>query len=62
MKQFILDSSCRVYADMLNQLVEEKQVKIPVLHVLGGGLKNVVRGLAMLRKGDMGGCKLVVRF
>jgi NADPH:quinone reductase-like Zn-dependent oxidoreductase len=62
MKQFILDSSCRVYADMLNQLVEEKQVKIPVLHVLEGGLKNVVRGLAMLRKGDMGGCKLVVRF
>jgi NADPH:quinone reductase-like Zn-dependent oxidoreductase len=62
MKQFVLDSSCRVYADMLNQLVEEEQVKIPVLHVLDGGLKNVVRGLAMLRKGDMGGCKLVVRF
>jgi NADPH:quinone reductase-like Zn-dependent oxidoreductase len=62
MKQFILDSSCRVYAEILNQLVEEERVKVPGLDVLDGGLKSVVRGLAMLRKGDMGGRKLVVRF
>jgi NADPH:quinone reductase-like Zn-dependent oxidoreductase len=62
MKQFILDPSCRIYAEMLNQLVGEGKVKVPDLQVIEGGLRHVVGGLAMLRKGDMGGRKLVVRF
>jgi hypothetical protein len=62
MKQFILDSSCRVYADILNRLIGEGKVKVPALHVMDGGLKSIVGGLSRLRKGDMGGSKLVVRF
>jgi NADPH:quinone reductase-like Zn-dependent oxidoreductase len=62
MKQFILDSSCRVYADILNRLIGEGKVKVPALHVMDGGLKSIVGGLSRLRKGDMGGSKLVIRF
>lgn len=61
MKQFVLDKSSREYAVEINRLVESGLLKLPELVVLGGGLGEVVRGLEMLKKGDMGGRKVVVR-
>lgn len=61
MKQFVLDKSSREYAVEINRLVESGGLKLPELLVLSGGLRDVVRGLEMVKKGDMGGRKVVVR-
>ncbi|RDW82650.1 hypothetical protein BP6252_03762 [Coleophoma cylindrospora] len=60
MKQFVLDKSSTAYAEDLNYLLEHKRLKLPELDVLKGGLSAVVGGLERLKKGDMGGKKLVV--
>ena len=61
MKQFVLDKSSRRYAVEINQLVESGKLKLPELLVLGGGLGDVVRGLEMVKGGDMAGRKIIVR-
>jgi NADPH:quinone reductase-like Zn-dependent oxidoreductase len=61
MKQFVLDKGCRVYAEKLNELVEEKRIRLPEVVVLEGGLEAVEGGLERLKSGEMGGRKLVVR-
>lgn len=61
MKQFVLDKSSREYAVEVNRLVENGMLKLPELLVLSGGLGDVVRGLEMVKQGDMGGRKVVVR-
>lgn len=61
MKQFVLDKSSGEYAEEIKRLVESGMLKLPELLVLGGGLGDVVRGLEMVKKGDMGGRKIVVR-
>jgi NADPH:quinone reductase-like Zn-dependent oxidoreductase len=61
MKQFVLDKSSRQYAVEINRLIEAEALKLPELLVLTGGLGDVVRGLEMVKAGDMGGRKIVVR-
>ncbi|OAK94763.1 GroES-like protein [Phaeosphaeriaceae sp. SRC1lsM3a] len=61
MKQFILDPSCRVYADVLNDLIADNLLQFPDIHVVEGGLARVVEGLELLKNGNMGGRKLVVQ-
>ena len=60
MKQFVNNKSSTIYAEDLNKLVEEGKLRLPDLHVLKGGLSAVEEGLQRLKKGDMGGKKLVV--
>jgi NADPH:quinone reductase-like Zn-dependent oxidoreductase len=60
MKRFVLDPESRIYAQRLNDLIEDGKIKIPSLEVLSGGLARVQHGLDMLKKGNMGGVKLVV--
>lgn len=62
MKQFVLDESSSHYAKTLNDLIARGRVRLPDLHILSGGLKAVEGGLERLKKGDMGGKKLVVSF
>ncbi|EHL03149.1 putative protein TOXD [Glarea lozoyensis 74030] len=62
MKQFVLDESCRGYAERLNGLVEGGWVRLPAIEVVDGGLGAVEGGLERLKTGEMGGVKLVVRF
>ncbi|PVH96034.1 GroES-like protein [Periconia macrospinosa] len=61
MKQFVLDSSCRKYAQWLNALVGEGRIVFPELRKIDGGLAAIVDGLDVLRQGDMSGKKLVIR-
>ncbi|KAK2755567.1 hypothetical protein FQN54_006507 [Arachnomyces sp. PD_36] len=61
MKRFVLDKSSREYAVEINRLIESGGLKLPELLVLDGGLGDVVKGLEMVKKGDMGGKKVVVR-
>jgi NADPH:quinone reductase-like Zn-dependent oxidoreductase len=61
MKQFVLDPECKVYAEAFNELVAQGKVTFPDMHILEGGLEQVVPGLEMLKRGDMGGKKLIVR-
>lgn len=61
MKQFILDPSCRVYADVLNDLIADDRLQFPDIHVVEGGLGCVAEGLELLKSGNMGGRKLVVQ-
>jgi len=60
MKQFVLDKSSTVYAEDLNELIASGQLKLPELEILKGGLSAVQDGLERLKKGDMGGKKIVV--
>ena len=62
MKQFVLDPTCKVYAKTFNSLISEGKIAFPDIHVFGGGLEQVVSGLEVLKQGDMGGKKLVVRY
>ena len=62
MKQFVLDPASRVHALELGSLIEEGIVKLPSIDVLEGGLNSVQAGLERLKRGDMEGRKLVVRF
>jgi NADPH:quinone reductase-like Zn-dependent oxidoreductase len=61
MKQFILDSNCKMYAEILNQLIADNQLQFPDMEILKGGLGRVEEGLELLKSGNMGGRKLVVR-
>lgn len=61
MKRFVLDTSSGVYAYELNRLLETGLLKLPQIEVLEGGLAAVQAGLELLKKGDMGGRKLVVK-
>lgn len=61
MKRFVLDVDAGLYAQNLNALLEAKLLRLPEMHVLGGGLVDIEPGLAMIKKGDMGGKKVVVR-
>lgn len=60
MKQFVNDKSSQAYAEALNDLVASGRLKLPELEILKGGLASVQPGLDRLKKGDMGGKKLVV--
>jgi NADPH:quinone reductase-like Zn-dependent oxidoreductase len=61
MKQFVLDKTNMFYAEELNRMLQSGELKMPEIHVMDGGLEVVVSGLEMLKKGDMGGKKMVVR-
>lgn len=61
MKQFVLDKTNMFYAKELNRMLESGELSMPEIHVMEGGLEVVVSGLDMLKKGDMGGKKMVVR-
>ncbi|KAI0155371.1 GroES-like protein [Hypoxylon sp. FL1284] len=61
MKQFVLDKSNVRYTEELGKLLEGGQIALPELHMIDGGLHAVQEGLAMLKKGNLGGKKLVVR-
>lgn len=61
MKRFVLDTSSGVYAFELNKLLESGSLKLPQIEVLEGGLNAIQSGLELLKKGDMGGRKLVVK-
>lgn len=60
MKRFVNEESCRGYAVELNRLVGEGRVKMPGIEVVEGGLESVVAGLEVLKRGDLGGRKMVV--
>ena len=60
MKQFVLDSSSTIYAEDLNLLIESGKIEPPELDILKGGLSAVQGGLERLKKGDMGGKKIIV--
>ena len=62
MKQFVLDPASRVYAWELGNLIEDGSLKLPSIDVLEGGLDSVQMGLERLKRGDMQGRKLIVRF
>lgn len=61
MKQYVLDSSNTCYADEVNDLVAQGKLVLPEIVLIEGGLEGVPVGLDMLKKGNMGGKKLVSR-
>jgi NADPH:quinone reductase-like Zn-dependent oxidoreductase len=62
MKRFVLDVESKRYADELNKLLDAGKLVIPDIHLLEGGLEVVQEGLDLLKKGDLKGRKLVVKF
>jgi len=60
MKTFVLDPSYAVYGHKLNGMVQDGRLVVPELEVFSG-LESIPAGLARLKKGDMGGKKLIVR-
>ncbi|KAK5323871.1 hypothetical protein LTR93_004655 [Exophiala xenobiotica] len=61
MKRFILDPTSKVYAERLNCLLKKRQVDIPALEILPGGLAAIPDGLSRVKRGDMQGKKLIVK-
>lgn len=61
MKQFVLREGSEVYSHALNRLIEESRLVMPEMMVLDGGLDTVLEGLERVKRGDMGGKKMVVR-
>lgn len=61
MKQFVLNESSKVYSLALNRLLEEDKLLLPEMTVMDGGLRAVLEGLERVKRGDMGGKKMVVR-
>lgn len=61
MKRFVLEEAGREYAVRLNELVEGGAVRLPGMCVLDGGVEGIVEGLERVKRGEMGGVKLVVR-
>lgn len=61
MKKFVLDPSSREYAWELNRLLSEEKLQFPALNLLDGGFEDIIRGLDILKKGNMDGKKLVVQ-
>jgi NADPH:quinone reductase-like Zn-dependent oxidoreductase len=60
MKRFVIEQGNKGYAETLNRLIIEGEVGIPMIDVLSGGLGKVEEGLEMLKRGDMGGRKMIV--
>jgi NADPH:quinone reductase-like Zn-dependent oxidoreductase len=61
MKQFVLNESSKVYSLALNRLLEEDKLVLPDMTTMDGGLSAVLKGLERVKRGDMGGKKMVVR-
>jgi NADPH:quinone reductase-like Zn-dependent oxidoreductase len=61
MKRFVLDVDAGIYGLRLNQLLEKRMLRLPEIHVLEGGLEDIEPGLEMIKRGDMGGRKVVVK-
>lgn len=61
MKRFVLDEEAAVYAHKLNELTQARGLRLPELEVLEGGLRQVEKGLEILKKGQTGGKRMVVR-
>lgn len=62
MKQFVLDASYRTFGEQLNELVAKGSIIFPDLNIIDGGLDKIEAGLELLKLGNMGGRKLVVRY
>lgn len=62
MKKFVLEEESVVYSRLLNGLVEQQRIVLPGIEVLDGGLDVIVEGLEAVKRGDMGGKRVVVRF
>ncbi|RDW74810.1 hypothetical protein BP6252_05952 [Coleophoma cylindrospora] len=60
MKKFVVEKGNQKYGEMLNKLISAGRVVIPEIQVLDGGLEKIEEGLAMHKRGDLGGRKLVV--
>jgi NADPH:quinone reductase-like Zn-dependent oxidoreductase len=60
MKQFVLDDDSEKYGAKLNDMIEQKTLKVPKLRLLHGGLGAVEQGLKRIKDGDLAGEKLVV--
>ena len=61
MKQFVLNPASASYADALNRLLADNKLVLPSLEVLEGSFPAVMEGLERLKKGNMGGKKLIVK-
>ncbi|KAJ5901927.1 hypothetical protein N7495_002455 [Penicillium taxi] len=61
MKQYVLDSTNKGYADELNKIMSEGKIEMPEILHIEGGLEAVPAGLDILKKGNMGGKKLVAK-
>lgn len=61
MKRFVLDTDAGLYAQRLNDLLNAGLLRLPDMHVLEGGLEDIEAGLELVKKGDMGGKKIVVQ-
>lgn len=60
MKHFVLNPECEFYARELNRLLSAGMVVPPSIEIVRGGLDSIQTGLERLKKGDMGGKKIVV--
>lgn len=61
MKRFVLDRDSAIYGHTLNELIETEILKIPALDILEGGLEAVEAGLEIVKQGDRGGRKVIIR-
>ncbi|KFA55434.1 hypothetical protein S40293_08907 [Stachybotrys chartarum IBT 40293] len=61
MKQFVLNRDNKFYAEEINRIIATGKLIIPEIVSLDGGLEGVPAGLDTLKKGNMGGKKLVSR-
>ncbi|PVH99771.1 GroES-like protein [Periconia macrospinosa] len=61
MKRFVMDEGARRFAEGLVRLVGDGKVRVPEIEVVEGGLEVVEGALERLKKGDLGGRKVVVR-
>lgn len=61
MKKFVLDPSSAQYARELNRLLSEEKLQFPSIRILDGGFEDIIRGLDTLKRGNMGGEKIVVQ-
>jgi NADPH:quinone reductase-like Zn-dependent oxidoreductase len=60
-KQFVLNRDNKFYAEEINRIIATGKLIIPEIVSLDGGLEGVPAGLDTLKKGNMGGKKLVSR-
>lgn len=60
MKRFVLDEESDKWSQELNSLIESGKLRLPKIEIMEGGLDVVEAGLERIKKGDMGGAKVVV--
>ncbi|KAK5124171.1 hypothetical protein LTR85_001874 [Meristemomyces frigidus] len=60
MKRFVLDESSRVYSQELTRLLGNRELILPEMEILTGGLGRIEEGLERLKTGSANGKKLVV--